>query len=323
MKENQVSKNDMKRPFLTWKEFRQRLRWRNIRQWMKTNRKNLLEKGMAALFFVAACASILAVALICIFIFQGGYEAISQIGLFEFLGGTRWKPTADPPSFGIFPMIMGSIYVTGGAILIGVPIGILSAIFMARFCPKRLYRWLKPAFELLAGIPSIVYGFFGLMVLVPLVRQFFPGNGNSMFTAWILLGIMILPTIIGISEAALRAVPESYYEGALALGASHERAVFKTVVPAAKSGILAGVVLGIGRAIGETMALLWVCGNQARLPDSIFDGVRTMTTNIVLEMGYAADLHRQALIATGAVLFAFILLINALFAALKHKEMRS
>ena len=177
--------------------------------------------------------------------------------------------------------------------------------------------------DLLAGIPSIVYGFFGLMVLVPLVRQFFPGNGNSMFTAWILLGIMILPTIIGISEAALRAVPESYYEGALALGASHERAVFKTVVPAAKSGILAGVVLGIGRAIGETMALLWVCGNQARLPDSIFDGVRTMTTNIVLEMGYAADLHRQALIATGAVLFAFILLINALFAALKHKEMRS
>ena len=256
MKENQVSKNDMKRPFLTWKEFRQRLRWRNIRQWMKTNRKNLLEKGMAALFFVAACASILAVALICIFIFQGGYEAISQIGLFEFLGGTRWKPTADPPSFGIFPMIMGSIYVTGGAILIGVPIGILSAIFMARFCPKRLYRWLKPAFELLAGIPSIVYGFFGLMVLVPLVRQSFPGNGNSMFTAWILLGIMILPTIIGISEAALRAVPESYYEGALALGASHERAVFKTVVPAAKSGILAGVVLGIGRAIGETMALI-------------------------------------------------------------------
>ena len=301
MKENQVSKNDMKRPFLTWKEFRQRLRWRNIRQWMKTNRKNLLEKGMAALFFVAACASILAVALICIFIFQGGYEAISQIGLFEFLGGTRWKPTADPPSFGIFPMIMGSIYVTGGAILIGVPIGILSAIFMARFCPKRLYRWLKPAFELLAGIPSIVYGFFGLMVLVPSGAPVFR---RAMATACsppaILLGIMILPTIIGISEAALRAVPESYYEGALALGASHERAVFKTVVPAAKSGILAGVVLGIGRAIGETMALLWVCGNQARLPDSIFDGVRTMTTNIVLEMGYAADLHRQALIATGA-----------------------
>lgn len=286
------------------------------------NKKKFVEAAMEVVFFIAACASVLAVALICIFIFSGGYKAISQIGLLEFIGGTRWKPTATPPSFGIFPMIMGSIYVTGGAVLIGVPIGILTAIFMARFCPKALYRWLKPAFDLLAGIPSIVYGFFGLMVLVPLVRTYFPGNGNSMFTAWLLLGVMILPTVIGISEAALRAVPQSYYEGALALGASHERAVFKTIVPAAKSGILAAVVLGIGRAIGETMALIWVCGNQPRLPGSIFDGVRTMTTNIVMEMGYAADLHRQALIATGAVLFVFILLINALFTVLKRKEMK-
>ena len=285
-------------------------------------RKNFKEKLMEVVFFIAACASILAVTLICVFIFQGGWAAVREIGLVEFLGGTKWKPTADNPSFGIFPMIMGSIYVTGGALIIGVPIGILTAVFMARFCPKWLHRWLKPAFELLAGIPSIVYGFFGLMVLVPLVRQFFPGDGKSMFTAWILLGIMVLPTIISISEAALRAVPESYYEGALALGASHERAVFKTIVPAAKSGILAGVVLGIGRVIGETMALIWVCGNQPRLPDSIFDGVRTMTTNIVLEMGYATGLHRQTLIATGAVLFAFILLINALFAVLKRKELK-
>lgn len=285
-------------------------------------RKNFKEKLMEVVFFIAACASILAVTLICVFIFQGGWAAVREIGLAEFLGGTKWKPTADNPSFGIFPMIMGSIYVTGGALVIGVPIGILTAVFMARFCPKWLHRWLKPAFELLAGIPSIVYGFFGLMVLVPLVRQFFPGDGNSMFTAFFLLGIMVLPTIISISEAALRAVPESYYEGALALGASHERAVFKTIVPAAKSGILAGVVLGIGRVIGETMALIWVCGNQPRLPDSIFDGVRTMTTNIVMEMGYATGLHRQTLIATGAVLFAFILLINALFAVLKRKELK-
>lgn len=285
-------------------------------------RKNFKEKLMEVVFFIAACASILAVTLICVFIFQGGWAAVREIGLAEFLGGTKWKPTADNPSFGIFPMIMGSIYVTGGALIIGVPIGILTAVFMARFCPKWLHRWLKPAFELLAGIPSIVYGFFGLMVLVPLVRQLFPGNGNSMFTAFFLLGIMVLPTIISISEAALRAVPESYYEGALALGASHERAVFKTIVPAAKSGILAGVVLGIGRVIGETMALIWVCGNQPRLPDSIFDGVRTMTTNIVLEMGYATGLHRQTLIATGAVLFAFILLINALFTVLKRKELK-
>ena len=285
-------------------------------------RKNFKEKLMEVVFFIAACASILAVTLICVFIFQGGWAAVREIGLAEFLGGTKWKPTADNPSFGIFPMIMGSIYVTGGALIIGVPIGILTAVFMARFCPKWLHRWLKPAFELLAGIPSIVYGFFGLMVLVPLVRQFFPGDGNSMFTAFFLLGIMVLPTIISISEAALRAVPESYYEGALALGASHERAVFKTIVPAARSGILAGVVLGIGRVIGETMALIWVCGNQPRLPDSIFDGVRTMTTNIVLEMGYATGLHRQTLIATGAVLFAFILLINALFTVLKRKELK-
>ena len=285
-------------------------------------RKNFKEKLMEVVFFIAACASILAVTLICVFIFQGGWAAVREIGLAEFLGDTKWKPTADNPSFGIFPMIMGSIYVTGGALIIGVPIGILTAVFMARFCPKWLHRWLKPAFELLAGIPSIVYGFFGLMVLVPLVRQFFPGDGNSMFTAFFLLGIMVLPTIISISEAALRAVPESYYEGALALGASHERAVFKTIVPAARSGILAGVVLGIGRVIGETMALIWVCGNQPRLPDSIFDGVRTMTTNIVLEMGYATGLHRQTLIATGAVLFAFILLINALFAVLKRKELK-
>lgn len=285
-------------------------------------RKNFKEKLMEVVFFIAACASILAVTLICVFIFQGGWAAVREIGLAEFLGGTKWKPTADNPSFGIFPMIMGSIYVTGGALIIGVPIGILTAVFMARFCPKWLHRWLKPAFELLAGIPSIVYGFFGLMVLVPLVRQFFPGDGNSMFTAFFLLGIMVLPTIISISEAALRAVPESYYEGALALGASHERAVFKTIVPEAQSGILAGVVLGIGRVIGETMALIWVCGNQPRLPDSIFDGVRTMTTNIVLEMGYATGLHRQTLIATGAVLFAFILLINALFTVLKRKELK-
>ena len=314
MKENLVSEKGRTAP--------SKLSWRTLRQRLRANRKNLLEKGMAALFFVAACASILAVALICIFIFQGGYEAISQIGLFEFLGGTRWKPTADPPSFGIFPMIMGSIYVTGGAILIGVPIGILSAIFMARFCPKRLYRWLKPAFELLAGIPSIVYGFFGLMVLVPLVRQFFPGNGNSMFTAWILLGIMILPTIISVSENAIRAVPKSYYEGAIALGATKERAIFRTEVPAAKSGIVTSIILGLGRVIGETMAVVMICGNQARFPDEITDGVRTMTANIVLEMSYAdtGSLHEGALIATAAVLFVFILIITALVALIRKKS---
>lgn len=222
--------------------------------------------------------------------------------------------------FGIFPMILGSIYVTAGAIIVGVPIGILAAVYMARFCNDKVYKIVKPAVGLLAGIPSVVYGFFGMVVLVPLFRSMFGGTGNSLFTASILLGIMILPTIVEVSESAIRAVPNSYYEGSLGLGASHERSVFFAVLPAAKSGILAGVVLGIGRAIGETMAVVMVAGNQAVVPSGLFNGVRTLTSNIVLEMGYATDLHREALIATAVVLFVFILLINLCFAALKKKE---
>jgi phosphate transport system permease protein len=191
---------------------------------------------------------------------------------------------------------------------------------MARFCPQKLYRVLKPAIDLLAGIPSIVYGFFGLMVVVPLMQDIFGGSGKSMLTASLLLGIMILPTIIGVTETALRAVPENYYEGALALGATHEQSVFFVLLPAAKSGIMAGVVLGIGRAIGEAMAVSIVAGNQAIMPRGLLKGVRTLTTNIVLEMGYAADLHRDALIATAVVLFVFILLINLLFNLLKGRD---
>lgn len=276
------------------------------------------EKIMEIVFLLTACISILSVVLICLFLFVNGVPAMKEIGLGDFLLGQKWKPGND--KYGIFPMILGSIYVTGGALLIGVPVGILTAIFMARFCPKRLYRILKPAIELLAGIPSVVYGFFGLVVMVPFIREVFGGNGNSILTASILLGIMILPTIIGVSEAAIRAVPNSYYEGALALGASHERSVFCTIIPAAKSGITAGVVLGIGRAIGETMAVIMVAGNQGRMPNGILRGIRTLTANIVLEMGYATDLHREALIATGVVLFVFILLINVLFSILKRKD---
>ena len=202
----------------------------------------------------------------------------------------------------------------------GVPVGILCAIFMARFCPEKLYKFLKPAVELLAGIPSIVYGFFGLVVIVPLMQDIFGGSGKSVLTASILLGTMILPTIIGVSESAIRAVPESYYEGALALGETHERSVFRAVLPAAKSGIMAGVILGIGRAIGETMAVIMVAGNQAVIPEGLLSGVRTLTANIVLEMGYAADLHREALIATGVVLFVFILIINLLFSLVKRRD---
>lgn len=281
-------------------------------------RNKVKEQCMHVVFLLSACISILAVALICIFIFINGIPAMTEIGVFKFLSGTHWRPSNDV--YGIFPMILGSLYVTAGAIMIGVPIGILTAVFMARFCPKKLYKILKPAIDLLAGIPSVVYGFFGLMVIVPLIRDYLGDSGSSMLAASIVLGIMILPTVISVSEAAIRAVPESYYEGALALGATHERSVFFIVVPAAKSGILAGVILGIGRAVGETMAVVMVAGNQAIIPSGVLKGLRTLTANIVLEMGYAADLHRGALIATAVVLFVFILIINLTFSIIKRRS---
>lgn len=279
------------------------------------------EQIMKFVFLIAAIASIAAVALICVFLFINGIPAMAKIGLFNFIGGTQWTPTNVPASYGIFPMILGSIYVTAGALVIGVPIGLLTAVYLAKFCPQKVYKVLKPAVELLAGIPSVVYGFFGLVVLVPFIRDNIGGNGTgSILTASILLGIMILPTIITVSESAIRAVPESYYEGSLGLGATHERTIFRVILPAAKSGILAGVVLGIGRAIGETMAVILVAGNQAVIPNGILSGVRTLTTNIVMEMGYASGLHREALIATGVVLFVLILLINALLSVIKRRS---
>ena len=282
------------------------------------NKSHVKEKIMEAVFMLCACVSILSVALICIFLFVNGIPAMTKIGFFDFIFGRKWKPSNE--IFGIFPMIIGSIYITAGAVIIGVPIGILTAVYLARFCPEKLYKIIKPAVDLLAGIPSVVYGFFGLCVIVPFVRNNIGGDGNSILTASILLGFMILPTIINVSESSIRAVPEKYYQGALALGATHERSVFCTVVPAAKSGIMAGIVLGIGRAIGETMAVIMVAGNQARMPKGILEGIRTMTSNIVMEMGYATDLHREALIATGVVLFVFILIINTLFSILKNKD---
>ena len=272
---------------------------------------------MQLVFLAAACASIALVAMICFFLFANGLPTIGKIGVSDFLLGQKWRPNNDV--YGILPMIMGSLYVTLGACITGVPIGILTAIFMARFCPVSIYKYLKPAVELLAGIPSVIYGFFGLVVMVPFIRDNFGGTGSSMLTASLLLGMMILPTLISVAEAALRAVPDSYYEGALALGAGHVRSVFFTVVPAAKSGIMAAIILGVGRAIGETMAVIMVAGNQARMPQGLLEGVRTMTTNIVIEMGYAADLHRDALIATAVVLFIFIMLINLTFSYLKGK----
>lgn len=279
-------------------------------------KNKIKENVMHGVFLIAACVSIFAVAMICFFLFASGIPAMLEAGIFDnFIFGTKWRPSNN--LYGILPMILGSIYVTAGAIVIGVPIGILCAAFLSHFCPEGLHKLIKPAIDLLAGIPSIVYGFFGLTVIVPIIQNLFGGSGKSILTASILLGIMILPTIISTTESALRAVPSSYYEGALALGATHERAVFKTVMPAAKSGVLAGIVLGIGRAIGETMAVVMVAGNKTKFAESIFDGIRTLTTNIVTEMGYAQDLHREMLIATGVVLFVFILLINSCFSLIR------
>ena len=279
---------------------------------------NLSEKVMRIIFMLSATVSILAVIVICYFLFDQGLPAMVEIGVTNFLTGTLWKPLEG--HFGIFPMIVGSIYVTAGAIILGVPVGLLCAIFMAKFCPRRLYSVLKPAVDLLAGIPSIVYGFFALMVIVPVVQELTGTSGKGILTASIMLAIMILPTIVSVSEASIRAVPESYYEGSLALGATHERSVFFATVPAAKSGIMAGVILGVGRAIGETMAVSMVAGNQPVLPDSILSGVRTMTANVIIEMGYAEGLHREALIATAVVLFVFILIINISFSLLKRRD---
>ncbi len=286
---------------------------------MKVRKKKFTEYTMHAVFLLAACVSVAAVVLICVFLFKNGAEALGSIGLIEFITGTEWRPKNE--IFGILPMIIGSLYVTAGAIIIGVPAGILCAIYLAKFCPAGIYRFVKPLVNLMAGIPSVVYGFFGLMVIVPIFQQMFYGSsGKGLLTASVILGIMILPTIISVSESAIRAVPDAYYEGALALGATKEKSVIFTVVPAAKSGILAGVVLGIGRAIGETMAVVMVAGNQPQIPGSILDGVRTMTSNIVLEMGYATDLHRGALIATASVLFVFVLIINLLVSVLRSKD---
>lgn len=284
-------------------------------------KKKTFEGFMKYVFILSAMTSILAIILICVFIFSEGLPFIKEYGLKNFLLGTNWKPSNTPPSYGILPMILGSLYITLGAIIIGVPIGVLTATYLAKFSTKRLYKFLKPSINLMAGIPSIIYGFFALTLIVPLIRNIFGGTGMNIVTASILLGIMILPTIISISESSINAVPESYYEGSMALGASHERSVIAVVLPTAKSGIISSIILGIGRAIGETMAVILVAGNQPRMPAGITKGVRTLTTNIVMEMSYAADTHREALIATAVVLFVFILIINGIFLIVKRRAL--
>lgn len=277
------------------------------------------ETVMKGVFAVAALFSVAAVAIICLFLLYNGVPAIREIGFWDFVSGTNWKPLEG--EFGIFPMIVASLYMTAGAIILGVPTALLTAVFLARFCGPKLYKILKPLIDLLAAIPSIVYGFFGLMVVVPMVQEMTATSGKNILTGSLILAIMILPTIISVAESSIRAVPNIYYEGSLALGVTHERSVFCTVLPPAKSGIMAGIILGIGRAVGETMAVVMVAGNQAATPTSLFDGARTLTANIVLEMGYAGEgLHRNALIATAVVLFVFVLIINLSFSVLRERR---
>lgn len=283
-----------------------------------SRRRAHLERGARSLFALSACICILALALICAFLFSGGIPCMVKIGPWNFLSGMKWKPGSE--TFGILPFIVGSACVTAGALIVGVPAGLMTALYLSHFASKQTAKLLHPAISLLAGIPSVVYGFFGLVVLVPMVRRVFGGTGSSLLTACVLLGMMILPTVITVSESALQAVPSGYYEGALALGASHERCVFRVVLPAAKSGVTAGIILGMGRAIGEATAVMMVAGNRTAMPSGLLKGVRTLTSNIVMEMGYATDLHREALIATAVVLFAFILIINVLTSILKRRK---
>lgn len=283
---------------------------------------NLKEKLMQYVFFTSALVSVLAVIFICLFLLMRGIPAIAEIGLMNFIFGQKWAPVDTPPSFGILSMIVGSLYVTAGAIVIGVPIGIMCAVFLTEFCPKYLYKIVKPAVNLLAGIPSIIYGFFGMEVVVPFTRQAFGGNGYSILSASIILGVMILPTIIIISESSIKAVPEDYKEGSLGMGATKEETIFKVVLPAAKSGILTSIILGIGRAVGETMAVVMVAGGSVMPLDkiSLLKPIRTLTANIVTEMSYASGLHTEALIATGVVLFVFIIILNASLSLIKSKS---
>ena len=270
----------------------------------------LKEKIIQKVLFLIAFSAVSILALIAIFIFKEGIPIISKIGLGRFIMGRVWLP--QERIFGIFPFVMGSVVVTFGALVLGVPLGIACSIFLAEFAPKNLSKFLKPTIELLAGIPSVVYGFMGVVILAPLIRSCLGGPGFSILAGSCVLGIMVLPTIIGISIDAFQAVPRSYKEGSIALGATQWQTMWMVLLPAARSGIIAAVILGMGRAIGETMAVIMVAGNAIKIPHSILDPVRTLTSNIALEMGYAMGEHRQALFATGIILFIFIMFLNTI-----------
>ena len=281
--------------------------------------KNTKERFGEILFFISAAMSVILIFLIIFFIFRSGIDFVSKYGLVPFITGEKWAPTAKPASFGIKPMIVGSLIVTALSTLIALPFGLAVSIFMAYYA-DRSYNFLKSLINLLAAIPSVVYGFFAMVVLAPRIGKIFHTSQYNMLTASILLSIMILPTMVNISENSLRQVPKVFYTGSLALGATKEETIHHVMLPYAKSGIFSSIILAIGRAIGETMAVYLVVGNQPRMPGSILDGARTLTTNIVLEMGYASGMHRESLIATGMVLFFFILIINIIFNIIRSKS---
>ena len=276
---------------------------------MSKNRKIKSEKLSGYIFLAMALSSISALALITVFIIVKGVPIIAETGVKNFIFGMSWAPSRG--EFGIFPMIVGTVTVTLGAAILGVPIGICCSIFLAEFAPAALRNIFRPAIQLLAGIPSVVYGFWGLLFIVPFIRNHFGGPGLSILAGSVILAIMVLPTVISISEVSILALPKQYKEGALALGLTHWQAIRSVILPAAKSGIVAAVILGIGRAIGETMAVIMVLGNAIAVPESILDPVRTLTTNIGIEMGYASGKHQEALFATGIVLFVIIMILNA------------
>lgn len=275
-----------------------------------------MDKLISKLLFLAATSATAILALIAIFIFKEGLPIISKLGICHFLLSTEWDPTDG--KFGILSFVIGSLWVTFGALIIGVPLGVSCAVFLAEFSKKWFLNILKPAIELLAGIPSVVYGFLGVMWLAPIIRNHLGGPGLSILAASCVLAVMILPTIVGVSIDAIQSVPRSFKEGSLALGATHWQTIWRIILPAARSGVLAGVILGMGRAIGETMAVIMIAGNATRIPNSILDSVRTLTANIAIEMGYAIGDHRQALFATSVVLFMFIMALNVV--ALKFAQ---
>jgi len=289
---------------------------------LKTIKPSTIDTMARNVLFLCAAASFLALLLITVYILVMGTPIIFKIGIINFVFGKEWNPTpaSGEPSFGIFPMVIASFFATIGSVLAATFFGVATAIFLAEIAPAPICKIFKPAIEILAGIPSVVYGFFGLVVIVPLIRTYIAPPGNSLFAGIIILTFMILPTIINISEEALKSVPYEYKEGSYALGATCSRTIFSIELPAAKSGIMASIILGTGRAIGETMAVILVTGNSVQMPKSLFSPVRTLTANIALEMGYAFGEHENALFATGVVLFLFIMAINIIFNLLFNKN---